>query len=405
MAAGCLLSGILMGKFGCKITFFLLNIGYVVGWVFFTFSANLILLLIGRFITGFSIGLLGPTAPIYISEISQPSYRGFFLTTIGAALSVGIMIPHALGIYLDWQMIAAICGVLPFASYILTTFAPESPSWLLRHNEIEEAEKAFHWFRGYDEETTREFRQLVDGQKNVENTINADSSTNNNGLKIKDKSFYMPLLILLVYFGTLQLSGTNAVAFYTIGILKKSLGNGINEYAATIVVDITRVIASIIACIVVKKFSRRSLTIFSGIGTSTSLLGLAMYLYVSLKNVQLKSMSVIPLTLFALYVIFVTIGLNPLAWTLTGELFPLRYRASGSALVSFFNFAFFFAVVKTSPEMFELFKEYGVFFIYGVLCLSGTIILMFLLPETQNKTLQEIEDSYSGKKKTNDETV
>lgn len=402
MATGCLLSGILLQKFGCKITFFLLNVGFVIGWVFFTFSANLTLILIGRFLTGFSIGLLGPTAPIYISEITDPSYRGLFLATIGAALSVGIMIPHALGVYLDWQIIAAICGVPPFISYVLTTFAPESPSWLLRQNEIEEAEKAFHWFRGYNEEQTREFRELVQGQNNVasntENSNSADSTNIANYFlrKIKDKSFYLPLLILLAYFGTLQLSGTNAVAFYTIGILKKSLGNGINEYLATIVVDITRIMASILACIVVKKFSRRSLTIFSGIGTAVSLLGLSLYLYLSLTNAQLKNMSFIPLSLFALYVIFVTIGLNPLAWTLTGELFPLRHRALGSALVTFFNFAFFFLVVKMSPEMFEVFKEHGVFLIYGSLCLAGTIILIVYLPETRNKTLQEIENNYFG---------
>lgn len=399
MAAGCLLSGVLIGKFGCKMTFFALNVCSVVGWVFFTFSADLTLLLIGRLVTGFSIGLLGPAAPIYMSEISQPSYRGLFLTTIGAALSLGIMIPHALGIYLDWQMIAAICGVLPFISYVLTTLPPESPAWLLRHNEAAEAEKAFTWFRGCDEEAMKEFRDMVAGQKSAASagaTKSADAPT---GLlaKIRDKSFITPLLILMVYFGTLQLSGTNAVAFYTIGILKKSLGEGINEYAATIVVDVTRMVASVAACVAVKRYSRRSLTILSGVGTAASLLGLSLYLYLSISDTRLKSMSAIPLGLFTLYVLFVTVGLNPLAWTLTGELFPLRYRAAGSALVAFFNFACFFAVVKTSPEMFELFREHGVFLIYGTLCLAGTVVLMLYLPETRNKTLQEIEVSYKGK--------
>lgn len=400
MAAGCLLSGILMGKFGCKITFYLLNVSFVVGWAFFTFTANLPLLLTGRFLTGFSIGLLGPTAPIYISEISEPSYRGSFLTMIGAALSIGILIPHVLGIYFNWQSIAAFFCILPVACGILATFAPESPSWLLRHNKIDEAEMAFHWFRGFDEEQKKEFHELVQGQQINDSTKDADSSsTSNNFLaKLKDKSFVVPLMILLVYFATLQLSGTNAVAFYTIGILKKSLGDGINEYLATVVVDLTRIVASIIACFVVKKYSRRSLTIFSGIGTSTSLLGLSSYLYLSLSNAQLKSLSVIPLSLFALYVIFVTIGLNPLAWTLTGELFPLRHRALGSALVTCFYFAFLFAVVKSGPEMFETFKEHGVFLIYGVLCLSGTMILVIYLPETRNKTLQEIENTYFGNK-------
>lgn len=400
MAFGCLLGGILMEKYGRKKSFYILNVLFVIGWVMMSLSRNLFWLLLGRFITGLCTGLLGPPAPIYISETTAPKYRGFFLTTIGTAIALGLLITHVLGIYLSWQMVAVICGTIPFISYILVALVPESPSWLLKNDRLEEAALAFKWLRGHDEKDYKEFQSMVDGQmKLLAEADNEPFSMDTLIEIITLKAFYKPLLILLIYFATLQFSGPNAIAFYTVSILKDSLGDNINEYVATILVDLARLIASIIACICVRKFNRRSLTTFSGVTTAFSLLGLSLYLFMASSDVQLKNLSAIPLTLFAAYVLFITIGINPLPWTLTGELFPLRFRAIGSSIVTFFNFACFFSVVKTNPSLTAKYGGEGVYLLYGLLCLIGTIILTIYLPETKNKSLQEIEDSYIGKKK------
>lgn len=396
MAFGCILAGLIMGKFGRKTLLLVLNVLFVIGWIIFCFSAGIYGLLLGRFVTGFCVGLLSPLMPVYISEITQPTYRGLFLSLQGVTVTFGIFMSHALGIYVKWKMVAVICATIPFISYILVAMIPESPSWLLDNEQIDEAAKSFTWFRGYGAEAMDEWQKLVEGQK-LSKMQNDAMGFKNILTMARTKSFYKPFVILLIYFATFQFSGANVITFYTITILKNSLGDNINEYSATMIVDISRFGTSVLSCIVVKKIGRRPLTTFSGIATTISLFGLSAYLHAASTNEHLKSLYAIPLIFFTLFIVFNTIGLNPLAWILTGELFPLRFRNIGTALVTFSNFVWFFISVKTTPGLFIVIGERVVFLLFGLCCLIGTMVLSMILTETRNKTLQEIEDSYGDK--------
>lgn len=393
MAIACILAGVIMEKYGRKPLFGLMNVLFVIGWMILCFSVNCYGLLLGRFVTGFCVGLLSPSVSVYISEITQPTYRGLFLSMQGFTVSVGILMPHALGIILEWQVVAAICALVPLTCFILISFVPESPSWLLEDGQTENAFKAFTWFRGYAPETLNEYEKLVEGQQLSMAQSNSVGLRNIRMMAVA-KPFYIPFSILLLYFATLQFAGPNVIAFYTISILKNALGEYINEYTATMFVDLTRLAASVLSCIVVKNVDRRTLTTFSGLTTAATLFALSAYLYFDSMNEQLKNLYGIPMTLFMLYVMCIMIGLNPLVWILSGEMFPLRYRGTGSALVTFFNFTFLFVSVKTTPTLFLILGDHGVFLVFGICCFTGTILLTMYLPETRNKTLQEIEDSY-----------
>lgn len=393
MSIACLLSAVAIGRYGRKSIFQIMNVPLVIGWMILYFSENIYGLLLGRVVTGFCVGLLTTPVPVYISEITQSTYRGLFLAAQGFAIAFGILMPHAIGTYLKWDIVAIVCASIPILCYIVIAMVPESPSWLLDDGQVEKAIASFKWFRGHYIDSMYEFEKLVEGQKISKLQIDS-MAIHNILLMIRSKSFYKPLLILLLYSITLHAAGPNVIAFYTVTILENSLGGNIDERVATIILDVVRVIASIVSCIVVTGVGRRSLTIFSGMTTAASLFGLSAYLFFAAAYEQVANLYGIPLTLYALYMVFVTIGLNPLVWTLTGELFPLRYRGIGSALVTFFNFVLLFASVKTTPSLFRTLDEQGVFLAFGICCFVGTILLAVFLPETRNKTLQEIEDSY-----------
>lgn len=412
MAFGCLVAGYLMDRFGRKMTILVLNVPFVIGWCIISMSDCMFWLLFGRILTGFCCGILSPTTPMYLSEISAPKYRGFFLASITFDVALGVLLTHFLAIYFTWNVNAIICGCFPFFGYIAITFVPESPSWLLKKNFIHEAHHAYRWLRGFDETASIEFHSMVDAQ--IRENGNKDDNYNDDNESIAtnqrhpidhlrrliaDKSFNTPLIILSIYFATLQFSGVNAVIFYTVTILKDSLlGTNIDEYVATLVIDAVRLVAALIACVIVKNVGRRPLTIFSGSSTAICLFGLSYYLSLSAEN-SLKNYAAIPLALFVIYTLVLSVGINPLPWCLTGELFPLRYRAIGSAFVTFFNFLCFFTVVKTSPIYFNIYGGSTIFCFYGILTAIGTIFLALFLPETKNKSLQEIEDNYTVKRK------
>ena len=89
MALGCILGGILMEKIGRKGTHMLTCVPCVLGWMVLYFANSIGMILAGRFLTGFCVGLLGPPTGVYMSETSEPKYRGFLLAAISFAIALG----------------------------------------------------------------------------------------------------------------------------------------------------------------------------------------------------------------------------------------------------------------------------------------------------------------------------
>ncbi|XP_055706908.1 facilitated trehalose transporter Tret1-2 homolog isoform X1 [Phlebotomus papatasi] len=393
MAAGCLMAGYMIELFGRRMSHLILCVPFVVGWVMIGMARTIVWILVGRFLTGLCVGLLGPVAAVFIGETSGPKYRGILLAAISLAIAVGILIAHIIGTFLNWKVTAIICGIFPLLCYIVVFFVPESPSWLLSKGQVSKATDAFFWLRGYDEESIAELKSLIKKYQMAENQKTTWRETLE---RIRQPTFWKPLAILLVFFFTLQFSGVNTVAFYSVTIMKDTLGDGINEYLAMIILDIVRTIMSVLACILLRIAGKRPLSIFSAFGTAISIFGLSGFLLLAPPNSS--SLAWIPLVCLVSYICFVSIGLMPIPWCLTGEMFPLSVRGIGSGVSSAFNFLTFFVVVQTGPYMFRSFTTPITFAIYGAVAFFGGIFLIFFLPETRNKTLQDIEEIYMRRK-------
>jgi facilitated trehalose transporter len=393
MAVGCILGGIAMEKYGRKMALFLVNLFTMFGWVMLSIAPNIILILAGRFFTGLSVGMLGPPSSVYIGETSEPKYRGFLLAWISLSVSIGILVSHVLGTYLHWSTVAGLTIILPSICVILLFFVPESPSWLLASKRIKDSEVAFRWLRGSELESLNEFEDMVRKQSfNTKNKKPFWRSLSENCRKIQ---FLKPLVIILLFFFILQFSGVNAVIFYTVEILNQINGSDIDKYTAMMVIDLVRVTMCGLACVLIRKCDRRRLTAVSGIGTAVTMIALAIFLWFPRsENSATDLFGWFPLVALICYICFVSIGIFPLPWCMIGELFPLAMRGAGSGLVTTFNFACFFMVVKLHPSFFVNMGPNGTFLMYGVIVLIGTIMLLLILPETRNKTLQQIEDKF-----------
>jgi facilitated trehalose transporter len=394
MAFGCIFGGIAMEKYGRKMALFLVSLITIFGWVMLSIAPNIILILSGRFFTGLSVGMLGPPSSVYIGETSEPKYRGFLLAWISLSVSIGILVAHVLGTYLHWSTVAGLAIILPSICVILLFFVVESPSWLLAKNRIKDSEVAFRWLRGSELESLNEFEDMVRKQSfNTKVNKSFWRSLSENCRKIQ---FLKPLVIILLFFFILQFSGVNAVIFYTVAILNQINGSDIDQYTAMMVIDVVRVTMCGLACVLIKKCDRRRLTAISGFGTAITMIALAIFLWIPRnENPETDLFAWFPLVALICYICFVSIGIFPLPWCMIGELFPLSMRGAGSGLVTTFNFACFFMVVKLHPSFFVNMGPNGTFLMYGVIVLVGTMMLLLILPETRNKTLQQIEDKFN----------
>lgn len=97
-----------MDQCGRKLTMLIFAVPFVISWCIISMSNRLALLLIGRAVTGFCAGVFSPAAPLYLSEITSPKYRGFFLASITFNVALGILMTHFLALYCSWDVNAIV---------------------------------------------------------------------------------------------------------------------------------------------------------------------------------------------------------------------------------------------------------------------------------------------------------
>lgn len=332
MAVGSILGGISMDRLGRKTTNLLICVPFVLGWTAMSMATGVTGVYVGRLLTGLCTGLLGPPSAVYIAEVTEQRYRGAALAMISFSVSAGILTVHTMGTFLGWRLVSALCSVVPFVGYTLIWFTPESPVWLRNKGKTESAERA-----------TRRLTTVpgLSGKQRPPAQLQLSSSpptllTNAIGVKLSVRqcfgrlSFLQPLFVLSTFFFIQQFSGVNAVAFYSVTLLKR-VSPHLNEYHCTMALDVIRLVVSVLACGLTKKYSRRSLAIVSAVGTCTSLLCLAASVgetsgptntlgAAAIHVVPARTItSLTPVLSIVAYMVFVNIGLVPLPWIMSGE--------------------------------------------------------------------------------------
>ncbi|KAG7213158.1 hypothetical protein KM043_002473 [Ampulex compressa] len=384
MAPGCWLAGIVMERLGRKWSNILALPVFSIAWLLIATAASLQRLLIGRLICGLCIGFLAPVVPIYIGETCHPVVRGVLLGSITLCLSVGILLCHGLGIWLHWRTTAYVSACAPAISLLISLLSRESPVWLLNKGKSKEARESWVHLRGHS--SIDEFHAL-EGATHAQN----ESSRSELWAEVLTSDrFLKPLGILCLFFLTSQFTGMNVVVFYCVDMLSEVSGEE-SAYIGTLVVDLVRLISGLVACVLVRRCARRSLTLVSGIGTALTLVALSVCLLYDLGGPWC------PAVLLVIYTALLSFGLLPLPWMLCGELFLGKTRGLASGLTTGFNFVCFFFAVKTAPALMAGLEPHGTFALYGLVALLGTGALYFTLPETKDRTLQEIGDALNNK--------
>lgn len=404
---GNVISGYLMERFGRRKTQLMLSTCFMSGWIIIGLSNDIMgLILFGRFITGFCQGWLGPLGPVFVGEITSPSYRGFFLAALSLGIAAGVFLSHLFGTLLHWSLAALLCGLFPLIGGITIYYAPESPAWLASMNRIDECIMSFQWYRGKSPAMKMELDKMIAEQTKRDRSKGKWETLKEN---IKKPEFWKPLSIMTTFFVITQLSGVNVICAYTTDMMKELIGHSSGKnyaYAAMLSIDVLRCVSLAVACVLLRRSGRRPMAIFSGVFTSLSLIVLALYLYLVNSGTIHHISPFISLGLMAFYIVVSNMGISPLPWNMVGELFAVETKGVGSGISVMMTSIAFFGTVKTAPAMFQSIGHHGTYLFYGISTLLGTIFLYFCLPETKDKTLLQIEEYFRyGKKKDNKEDI
>lgn len=418
---GNFVSPVLMTKFGRQKAHLISTIPALLGWIAFVLGNSVPVFIVARLLHGLALGLRTPLAAILVAEYTDPKYRGAFLGTFAISLGLGIFLSHLWGAHLTWKMTAVVCSLFPLIAMAIISLSPESPSWLVSKGKYEEAKKAFRWVRGDGDEQRAELNSMIDAhneakieekRKESRNSVNGYYTTAVDTIKdvlkiFKKKEFYKPAIIAISMLVVFEFGGAHMFAAYGNIILQAVLNKDEPKDVAWqfTLIDLLRTVCALLAIFLLKYFKRRTILFTSGALTVISLTAISVFIYLRKAGLFTSSwiIDIVPMSLMVFYTLVFCLGLVPLNWVICGEVFPLEYRSLGSTISTSFLTPSFVVSMKTAPHLYSSVGVEGAFLVYSATLTVFLGVIYILLPETKDRTLQEIENSFKGRKTTDPE--
>jgi SP family sugar:H+ symporter-like MFS transporter len=98
-----------------------------------------------------------------------------------------------------------------------------------------------------------------------------------------------------------------------------------------------------------------------------------------------------------IYIFFFASSWGPVAWVVTGELFPLKARAKCLSFTTASNWLLNWAIAYATPYMVDpAHANLGskVFFVWGSFCFVCIAFVWFMIYETKGLSLEEVDELY-----------
>ncbi|XP_075987447.1 facilitated trehalose transporter Tret1-like [Anticarsia gemmatalis] len=395
-----------MSKYGRKIANLVTIVPLIAGWAMIFFAKSITMLLLARFVQGLCMGMCTMLGSVLIGEYTSPKNRGVFLMTISLSIAVAVLSVHLSGAFLSWQNTSLICGLVAVVDLFIVLYSPESPSWYAGKGRYEACKQSFRWLRGDTEEdelkkmieaamvlkeaklSTQKPKSLV---KKIRNMIQYF------GITIRKKEFCKPIIIMMHVYMLGQWSGINMLVAFPIDLLHRMLGPDCNVPLIMFTIDIHRIIANTCALYVIQKVKRRTILRVTVCLNILAILACAAYCYAKVHGMIHSEERILGISLIHIHMFSVATGSLPLCFIIAGEVFPLEYRGLAGGISVFFYSANLFTTVKTLPLLLSSVDLYGTYGLYSGILVYSLVIVWMLLPETKDRTLQDIEDEFRGR--------
>ncbi|XP_031775327.1 facilitated trehalose transporter Tret1 isoform X2 [Apis florea] len=393
MPLSALIGGIIGGPcieyIGRRNTILSTALPFLAGWLFIALATNVAMILIGRSICGFCVGIASLSLPVYLGESIQPEVRGSLGLLPTVFGNTGILICFTAGMYLAWRNLALLGACIPILFLILMFLIPETPRWYISKGKIKEARKSLQWLRGKTADISEELDSIQ--KMHIESERIA---TEGAFIELFRKNHIKPVFISLGLMFFQQFSGINAVIFYTVQIFKDA-GSTIDENLSTIIVGLVNFISTFVAAMIIDRLGRKMLLYISSILMCITLFTFGTFFYVK-ELMDVTAFGWVPLMSLIVYVIGFSFGFGPIPWLMMGEILPVKIRGTAASVATAFNWSCTFVVTKTYEDLVSHIGPYGTFWLFGTLVAIAFIFVIICVPETRGRSLEEIERRFAG---------
>uniref|UniRef100_A0A8C1C3N2 Solute carrier family 2 member 3b n=1 Tax=Cyprinus carpio carpio TaxID=630221 RepID=A0A8C1C3N2_CYPCA len=391
---GSLSVGTLVDKLGRRKSMLLSNILALIGGLLMGLSKlcnSYELIIVGRLVIGAFCGLCTGLTPMFVGEIAPTALRGAFGTLHQLGVVIGILIAQILGLesllgsQSLWPLLLALTAVPAVLQSIMLIFCPESPRYLLiTLNQEDEARQVLIRLRGYSdvEDDIREMKEEA-MKMSMEKKVSIPEL-------FRNSAYRQPIIIAIVLQLSQQLSGINAVIYYSTEIFRNA---GITEPVfATIGVGAVNTLFTVISLFLVERAGRRTLHMIGLAGMAVCTL----LMTISLGLVQgTSAISILAILAVFGFVASFEMGPGPIPWFIVAELFAQGPRPAAIAVAGCCNWTASFLVGLLFPKLLKLCDAY-VFIIFLILLIIFFVFTYFRVPETKGRTFEDIASGFSN---------
>jgi SP family galactose:H+ symporter-like MFS transporter len=382
---GAAIGGDVSDHFGRRKVIIAAAVIFALGAVGTAMVPDVSLLILGRIAVGVAIGIASEVTPLYISEMSPSSMRGSLVSLNQLAITIGIVVSYlvdfSLSAFQGWRYMLVLAAVPAVILGIGMLPLPDTPRWLINHNEANKARKVLKRIRGKDD-VEGEVKEIQDGLKKQRG-----------GRAELFNPLVKPALVIGVSLAIFQqVTGINTVIYYAPTIFQfAGITSASSAILATVGVGVVNVILTIVAIMLLDRVGRRPLLLIglAGMVSSLTLLGAIFFLPSLLSS--LGSLAVVGLML---YVASFAIGLGPVFWLLISEIYPLKVRGLAMSIASEANWGSNLIIALTFLTLVQVLGRSGTFWLYALVGVGAWVFAFLLIPETKGKTLEEIEEHW-----------
>ncbi|XP_042256431.1 solute carrier family 2, facilitated glucose transporter member 4-like isoform X1 [Thunnus albacares] len=347
------------------------------------------MMILGRFIIGAYCGLASGLTPMYVGEIAPTSLRGALGTLHQLAIVTGILIAQILGLESLlggedlWPVLVGLTVVPTVLQMALLPFCPESPRFLyiVRCQE-------HHAKSGLRRLTGRpEVGDMLAEMKEEKRRMDMERKVSILEL-FRSPLYRQPIIISILLQLSQQLSGVNAIFYYSTSIFMKA---GVQSpIYATIGAGVVNCAFTVVSLFLIERMGRRTLHML-GLG-GMCICAIIMTVALALLD-NVPAMSYVSMLAIFGFVAFFEIGPGPIPWFFVAELFSQGPRPAAMAVAGCSNWTANFIIGMCFQYVADLCGPY-VFLIFAALLLFFLIFTFFRVPETRGKTFDQIAANF-----------
>ncbi|KAK3951295.1 hypothetical protein QBC32DRAFT_215339 [Pseudoneurospora amorphoporcata] len=353
-----------------------------------------------RLLMGIGMGVKASTVPIYAAENSPASIRGALVMSWQMWTAFGIFLGTAfnLAVYhtsksINWRLMLGAPFIPAVPLLLLIYLCPESPRWYMKKNRYPEAWKSMVRLRNHPLQVARDMF-YIHSQLEVEHQLLAGSNYAQRFVEL----FTVPRvrranLAAFTVMIAQQMCGINIIAFYSTTIFRESGSSEFQALLSSFGFGLVNWLFAFPAFWTIDTFGRRSLLLFTFPQMMWTLLTAGLC---TLMDMGTARTALVALFVF-LFAAFYSPGEGPVPFTYSAEVFPLSHREVGMGFAV--ATCLFWASVLgiTFPFLLDSLGTVGAFGLYAGFNLVAFIAIFLFVPETKQKTLEELDYVFAVK--------